>query len=37
MSKTDIDEMIEEADKNGDGLVSLEEFTDIIKRTPLFN
>ena len=36
LSKADIDGMIEESDRNGDGMVSLEEFIDTMKRTALF-
>lgn len=37
LSTADIEGMIEEADQNGDGLISLEEFIDTMKRTALFN
>ena len=36
LSRADIEDMIEEADRNGDGLVSQQEFLDVVMRTPLY-
>ena len=36
LSRVDIEDMIEEADKNGDGLVSRQEFFNVVMKTPLY-